>query len=207
MIAVLGGLSLACGGLPLYFMLLPVSGFLVGFLVGTAAIASLFGGGIFATTLGIAIGLLFGVIFAIASYLFWYVGVLLTAALAGVALGSSFFGAIGIHPDWLLFILAFGLGAAFLFVALVLNFPVYLVIVSTALAGSAIAIGGVLVLLGQVDPSSIGAGDTWRAIGDNIILWILWAAGAGVGIAAQVSMMSRVAVPDDRWASIVSKRG
>jgi hypothetical protein len=54
-----------------------------------------------------------------------------------------------------LFLLALAVGALFFFMALVIYFPIYSVIVGTAFAGTAITIGGVLVLLGQVDLAAL----------------------------------------------------
>lgn len=93
----------------------------------------------------------------------------------------------------------------FFVLALVLYYPIFLVIGVTAFAGSAIAIGGVLVLFGQIEPSAIGTGGVWRAIGDNWILWLVWIVGGIVGIGAQLSMLSRVTLPESRWTSAASQ--
>jgi hypothetical protein len=201
-LGVIAGVSIAAAGLPAYVVLLPVSGFLVGFFLGAGEMVSLFGGGFLATTLGIFVGLLVGVLFAIASYFFWYAGVLLSAGFFGFVLGAAILGAFGLGPDWLLFVLALALGVVFFIIALVLYYPIFLVIGTTAFAGSAIAIGGVLVLFGQIEPSAIGTGEIWRTIGDNWILWLVWIVGGIVGIGAQLSMLSRVTLPESRWTSV-----
>ncbi|MCP4384318.1 MAG: DUF4203 domain-containing protein [Hyphomicrobiales bacterium] len=199
------GVALAVAGLSVYFVMLPISGFMVGFLGGAAAIAALLGDGFLASTFGIVVGLALGVLCAILSYFYWYAGVLLAAGFFGFVLGASILGWIGIGPDWLLFLLALALGIVFFIIAFVTYFPIFFVIVGTAFAGSAIAIGGVLVLLGQVEMSAIGTGALWQIIGGSWILWLVWVIGAFVGVGAQLSMISRISLPEDRWTSVTAQ--
>jgi hypothetical protein len=193
------GVGVCLMGLRLFFILLPIWGFVVGFFVGAAGVSAIFGDGFLATTLGIVIGLIVAVIFALISYLFWYFGVLLAAGTAGGVLGASLFAAIGVDSDWLLFIIGLIFAAVFVFGTLVLNLPVYLVIVNTAFAGSAIAIGGFLLLINEFDREDIGTGALWERINDNWFLWIVWLVGAGIGIAAQLMTMAQSALPPDKW--------
>jgi hypothetical protein len=200
------GVLVAAAGLPLFFILLPVWGFVVGFLVGAGFITAVFGDGFLITFLGIGVGLVVGVVFALLSYLYWYVGVLLSAGAAGFVLGAALLGTFGVSADWLIFAFGLVLAVAFVVVAFMLNYPVYLVIVATAMAGSAIAIGGVLALFNLVDTSTLGVGEVWRTIDDNWFLWLIWVVGAVLGIGAQLATMSRVTLPEDKWMSVTKAR-
>jgi hypothetical protein len=84
-------------------------------------------------------------------------------------------------------------------VALMLNLPVYLVVVNTALAGSAIAIGGMLMVLDKFDREEIGTGVLWQRIEDHWFLWLIWIAGAVVGMMAQLASREAVVLPEERW--------
>lgn len=200
------GAGIACLGLPLYLTLLPLSGFFVGLFGGAAAISSAFDAGFLATAFGILGGLAMGAVFALAAFFYWYLGALLAVGMAGFVFGAALFGAFGINSDWLLFVLAFAVAVLFFVVALFMNIPVYIVIIGTALFGSAIAIGGLLVIFGPVDSTAVTAADTWRKIQDNPLLWLLWGVGAGVGAFAQSTMISKVELPEQKWSSAARKR-
>jgi len=49
---------------------------------------------------------------------------------------------------------------------------------------------------------AIHDGSLWQIIGNNWILWLVWVIGAFVGIGAQLSMVSRVTLPEARWTSV-----
>ncbi|MEQ1941111.1 DUF4203 domain-containing protein [Mesorhizobium sp. VNQ89] len=199
--ALVFGALVALAGLRLFVILLPIWGFMVGFILGAALITALFGDGFLATTLGIATGFVFGFGFALLSYFYWYVGVLLSAGAAGFVLGAALLGTFGVSADWLIFL--FGMVVAFGFIAfaLAINYPVYLMIVATASAGTSIALAGAFVLVNQVEPAALGTGEAWRMIGNHWLPWIVWLVGTVVGIGAQLSALSRIKVPEDKWAS------
>ncbi len=200
------GVTLAVAGLSVYVVMLPISGFLVGFFGASGVVAAAFGEGFLASTLGVVVGLAFGILFALCSYFYWYAAVVLAVGFFGFVLGASILGSIGIGPDWLLFLLAFALGIVFIVIALATYFPIFFAIFGTAFSGSAIAIGGVLVFLGQVELSAIGTGALWRIIGDSWILWLVWVIGAFAGVGAQYLSAARISLPDDRWTSVTAKR-
>ena len=194
------GVAVGFAGLRLFFVLLPIWGFVVGFLAGAAVVTAIFGDGFLSTTLGIVIGLIVGVVFAFLSYLYWYVGVLLAAGASGWIFGSSLFAAIGIDTDWVLWIIGLLFAVIFVIAALVLNLPVYIVIVSTAMSGAGIAIGGILLVFNKIDRSEIGTGATWERIHDNWWLWLIWLVAAAVGVGAQLTTKTNDAAEMERWA-------
>lgn len=202
---VLGAL-VALAGLPLFVLLLPLWGFVVGFIVGGALITALFGDGFLATTLGFGAGFVVGFAFALLSYLYWYVGVLLSAGAAGFALGAALLGSFGVSADWLIILFGLVLACAFIALALAINYPVYLVIVATASAGVSIALAGALVLFNQIEPAVLGTGEGWRMIGNSWFLWIIWLVGTVIGIGSQLSTMSRAKLPEDKWVPVTEKR-
>lgn len=199
-LALILGLAVCLSGLRYFFIMLPVWGFIAGFFAGAAVVAAIAGDGFLATTLGVVIGVIAGIGFSLISYLYWYFGVILAAGYGGGLLGASFFAALGVSTGWVLFLLGLIVGVIFAWGALSLAYPVYLVVFSTALAGSAIAIGGLLLMLGKFDRNEIGTSALWAKISDHWVLWLLWALLAAIGVGAQlVKMAAATVLPDDRW--------
>jgi hypothetical protein len=201
-LAVLIGLAVAAAGLRVFFILLPIWGFVVGFLAGAAGVTAIFGDGFLSTTLGIVIGLIVGLIFAVISYLFWYIGVLAAAGAAGAAFGSGLFAAIGVDADWLLFIIGLVFLALFVIAALFINFPTWVVVVSTAMSGAAIVLAGLMLIFDKIDREDLGTGVAWDKIADNWWIWLIWLVGAALGMGAQISSLSAVMLPDDKWTQV-----
>lgn len=202
LLAVAIGAAVCLAGLRLWFWLLPVWGFVVGFLGGAALITWLFGDGFLSTALGIVVGLVAGVVGALISYLWWYIGAILAAGSAGSMLGSTLFAAFGIDSSVALFIIGLIFAVVFVVGALILSLPIYIVVVNTALAGATVVIAGFLLLFDRVDRSEIGTVAAWERIGDSWLLWLLWAVIAAVGIGAQLSTIRQVVLPEERWTRV-----
>ncbi len=198
-LAVAAGLALCFSGLRVFFVILPIAGFVVGFFAGAGVTSWLFGDGFLSTALGIVIGLVLGLIFSALSYLYWYIGVILAAGGTGAVLGAGLFAAFGVSSGWLLFI--FGLIGAilFAFAAIALAYPVYLVIFATALQGAVLVIGGVLLVFNRVDRHELIAQQAWERINDNWFLWIVWIVVAAVGIGSQLQATRDQVLPANKW--------
>jgi hypothetical protein len=147
--AVAIGLALVVRGFKLFLLLLPLLGFIGGFLLGAGLVEELFGDGFFSTLLSWGAGLVLGLIMAVLSYLYYWLAVgvlggfigyqLTLGVLAWLGLGDS--GALAIL---IAFVVALGFGLAFL----VLEMPTVVAIVGTALAGAALAVTGAALALG-----------------------------------------------------------
>jgi hypothetical protein len=198
-LALIVGVVLCLSGLGWFFVLLPIWGFVAGVIVGAAAVTAIAGDGFLATSLGLVVGLVVGVVFAAISYLYWYFAVLLSAGLTGAAVGATVLAAAGVTSSWLLFFFGALVGVLFVAGALVINYPIYLVIVNTALAGAGIAIAGLLLVLNRVDRGELGTGAVWERIGDNWFLGVIWLVAAGIGIVAQIRMIDRTPLPAGKW--------
>lgn len=203
-LALILGLAVCFSGLRLFFIMLPIWGFIAGFFTGAAVIAAIAGNGFLATTLGVIAGLIAGIVFSAIAYLYWYFGVILAAAYAGGIFAASLFASLGVSAGWLLVIIGLAAGVIVAWAALVLAYPIYLVIFSTALAGSAIAIGGLLLMLGRFYRDQIGTGALWTKIGDHWALWLLWAVLAAIGVGAQLTKRTAAILPEERWSRVPS---
>ncbi len=195
------GFAIAFIGIQVFFAVLPILGFITGFFAGSIAVTGLLGDGFLSTVTGWIVGAVIGVGFAIIAWYWWYAGVLLSAGASGALLASTLAEAIGVSAGWALFLFGAIGAAAFMFVTLVLNLPVYLVIVNTAIAGASIVIGGVMLLFDRIDTEELNEG-VGIAIAEVSWWWVLaWAVIAAVGIGRQLALKDRIELPSDRWVT------
>jgi Domain of unknown function (DUF4203) len=186
-------------GLRVFFVLLPVWGFLVGFYVGAAGVHAIFGDRFLSTVTGWIIGFIVAIVFALLSYVFWYVGVVIAAGSVGALLGSALMAAFNVDSEWIVFIVS-AIGAIiFAIAAFVLALPVFIVIVNTAILGSAAMVSGVLLIFNRIDRQDLGNGTAWAIINESWWWFLVWVALAALGIVFQLRSISEVVLPEDRW--------
>jgi hypothetical protein len=186
-------------GLRVFVVLLPVWGFLVGFYVGAAGVHAIFGDGFLSTVTGWIIGFIVAIIFALLSYVFWYVGVIIATASVGALLGSGLMAAFNVDSDWIVFIVS-AIGAIiFAIAAFVLALPVFVVIVNTAILGSGAIVAGVLLIFNQIDRQDLGNGSAWAIINESWWWFIVWVVVAALGVVVQLQFIGRITLPEDRW--------
>ena len=95
-IALLFGALVAFGGYRLFLVLLPIWGFFAGFILGAQAVHFLLNVGLFATVTGWVVGFFVGLIFAVLSYLFYFVAVGIVSFSFGYGATVALFGWLGI---------------------------------------------------------------------------------------------------------------
>lgn len=198
------GLFVTFAGLRVFFAALPIIGFFVGFFAGTIGMQALFGEGFLSTAVSWIVGIVLGLIFAVISYLWWYVGALLSAGAFGASLGTGLLSLIGIDIGVITFI--FGVVGFVLFFAgaLLLNLPVYIVIVNTAFVGAILAIAGVLLVFNQIVVEELSTGAAIAIVGESFIWVLAWIVLSVAGIVAQLSMVDSVTLPEEKWVAATS---
>lgn len=196
------GLSLAFSGLRVFFAMLPLIGMVAGFFAGATLITNWLGDGFLATMTGWLVGLVFGVLFALVSYLWWYAGALLAAGASGALLLSGIFSMFGMNNGILLTSIAIAGAIIFIVVALVLNLPIYVVLVNTAVVGAHMVVGGLLLILNRVDVEDFDWGVARAIVHDSWFWWLIMVAVAAAGIVAQLQIINRIKLPDDRWSKV-----
>jgi hypothetical protein len=179
-IGILFGLAALFAGYRLFLVLLPVWGFLAGFVIGAQALQALFGTGFLSDVTSWIAGLVLGVVFAVLSYLFYLVGVAILAGSVGYALGAGIIFAI--NPTWDLIAFLVGIAAAIVMVALVilLNLQKWVVILLTSLGGAGAIIAGLLIMFGTISLADVGQNAVisyWR---EN---WVWYLIGIGLAVA------------------------
>lgn len=193
------GLTLAFSGLRVFFAMLPIIGFVTGFFAGATLITGWLGDGFLSTVTGWVVGLILGVAFSLVAYLWWYAGALLAAGSSGALLLSGIFSLFGVNNGVILMVLAIVGAVLFIFLALVLNLPVYVVLWNTAIVGAHMVIAGLLLVFNQKDLEEFDWGVARAIAHENWFWWILTVVIAVAGIFSQMQIINRIALPQNRW--------
>ena len=158
-LAIAIGLAFCFWGFRVFLILLPIWGFFAGFLLGANGVTYLLGDAFLATTLGWVIGFLLGLLFAVLSYLYYWVAVILLGGALGYQLTLGLLHWIGFEADGLIaFVLAIVGGVIFAVGFFLLQMPAVIVIVATAISGAGATIAGVAIALGLIPLASLNGG-------------------------------------------------
>jgi len=196
LLAILVGLAFTFSGYRLFLILLPVWGFFVGFFFGAEMVSVIFGTGFLADVTGFVVGFVCALIFAVASYLWYWLAVTILGASVGYAVGIGLVGFLGISNNFINVVIGLLFAIVFAVAAIWLRLPKYLAIVLTAAGGAFAAIAGLAILFGKLKVADIGTkGSTLGAIQDLPWLWLAAAIVlAAIGIAYQMRSTSAAAV-------------
>ena len=158
-LAIAIGLAFCFYGFRLFLILLPIWGFFAGFLLGANGVTALFGDAFLATATGWVVGFLLGLLFAVLSYLYYWIAVILLGGALGYQLTIGLLQWIGFSGEgWLAIILGLVVGAIFAVGFFVLHMPAILVIVSTAISGAYATMAGVVIGLGLIPVADLEGG-------------------------------------------------
>ena len=179
-VAIVVGALIAAYGARGFYLLLPLFGFVVGFLLGAQVIAALVGDGVFATVLSWVVGFIVAVGFAALAGLWWWAAVLILFAVVGFDIGSGLLIAIGVDPGLLTWLAGVVVAIAFAVVAIVADAATLLVVAVTALGGAAYAVAGLFLVFGQITTEALKDGPLGSLAGHElgIVLWLVLAAAA-----------------------------
>ena len=200
------GLAICFFGLRFWFILLPVFGAVTGFFVGARVMQDIFGTGFLSTTVSWIVGIAVAVVFALLSWYVWYAGAIIMAGAVGASLFSGILHALFTNP-WggLLFIVALIGAIIFAVGALMLNLPIYIVVVNSALAGASLAIAGLLTIFGTIEVVELANGAALAVVNETKLgsaswLWVLaWIVLAGAGAYYQLRSVDEIRLPEQRW--------
>jgi Domain of unknown function (DUF4203) len=173
LLAILMGLAFVFVGFQLFLVLLPIWGFFMGFFFGAEIVAAIFGHGFLADVTGWLLGFIVGLIFAVISYLWYWLAVTVLGASVGYAVGIAFVGFLGITNGLINVTTGIIVAVIFALIAIWLRLPKYLAIVLTAAGGAFAAITGLAILFGKIKLDTLGTtGATLGAIQDLSWLWL-----------------------------------
>jgi hypothetical protein len=193
-------------GLRFWSILLPIFGAVIGFFIGARVIQDVFGTGFLSTATSWIVGILLAIGFALLSWFIWYAGVIIEAAAVGALLASGLLHLLFNDPWGLVLFIVALIGAIIFGVgALVLNLPIYIVIVNSALGGASLIISGILTLLGTISISELANGSTVAVVDEARFqgaswLWLIaWIVLAIAGIFYQLRSIAEVTLPEEKW--------
>ena len=159
LLAIAVGSAFAFWGFRVFLILLPIWGFFAGFVLGANAMTAIFGDGFLIEVTSWVVGFILGLVFAVLSYLYYWVAVILLGGVLGYQLTYGVLEWIGFDADGIIvFLLALVVGAAFAVGFFVLRLPAVLVIVATAISGAGAMVAGVIVGLGIVPLEALNRG-------------------------------------------------
>jgi hypothetical protein len=185
-IALFFGLVVAFSGYRLFLVLLPIWGFFAGFILGAQTIHFLFDVGLFATVTGWVVGFFVGMLFAVLSYLFYFIAVGIISFSLGYGATVGILAWLGLDTGWLIWLIAVVVGALVAFVVYRFNLQKYAIIVATAVGGTGLIIYTLLVLFNGAIAVSLLENPVELAI-DNSFWWLLFfLVVAGLGVVAQI---------------------
>jgi hypothetical protein len=189
LISLLSGLALVFLGYRLLWIILPIWGFFFGFALGAQTLQALFGIGFLATIASWIVGFFVGALFAVGSYLFYFVAVALLAGSFGYALGVGLLTAIGLDFGFIVWLV--GIVAAVAVAAAVLYFDIqkYAVILITALGGTGVIVYTLLAAFGNLSLVELMFAPVLLALQDSFwwLLFFIVVAGTGVYVQLQAN--------------------
>lgn len=184
------GAAFCFSGFRYFLLLLPIWGAFAGFATGAAATAALLGEGFLGSVLGIGVGVVVAIVFALLSWFYWWGAVVVVAGTLGFAVTHAILEVIGFKADgFIITLIALAGGVVIAVIALAVNAPKYIAIFLTAIAGASWLAAGLALLIGVIKPDELTQGPL-AAINNSSgpLFIVLWAVFAIAGIVAQVQM-------------------
>lgn len=181
------GAAFLLAGYRLFYILLPIWSFVVGFWLGAQASALLLGQDFLSTTTGWIVGLALGMILAALSYLSLAVGVVLLGASFGAWFGASMMLVLGFDAGFLLNAATVFTAIIFAALTVILDVKKHLIIGITALVGASAIITAYSLFTGTLtmDRFQLG-GNVLGPVLDTSAFWLIgWLLLSLAGIAIQ----------------------
>jgi Domain of unknown function (DUF4203) len=185
MIALFFGFVLLFSGYRFFMVLLPIWGFFFGFGLGAQTVQALFGDAFLSTVTSWLVGFVVAMVFAILSYLFFYVAVGLIAAGLGYGIGVAVLEAVGINFGPIVWLVGVGLAIVLVVAALALRVERVVIVVATALLGAEVIVGTFLFLFGRVPEADMLQNPVRVALQQSPFWALIYVVVSVLGVAAQ----------------------
>ncbi len=166
-------------------ILFPLWGLVAGYWFGARMVESFTNDTFFATALGIAVGVICGLVAAVLAYLYYAVAIIVFMGVLGYWLGSGLLIWAGVNPGFLTFIVGFALGIVLVMAGLFLDAPKFFLLFLTAVGGAALMVSGLLVMGNVVEITVLKEGVVAVMDSQGWIWQVLWIGLGIVGLAVQ----------------------
>lgn len=190
-LALVAGLVFCFRGYVALRLVIPVWGAFAGFGVGAGAVAAVTGDGFLSSAVAWLVGLGVAVVFAALSYLFFEVAVTLTMASVGFALGSVAMVALGARWTWTVVAAGALVGLLLAVLAIASDLPLLVLVVLSALAGSSVAVTGVMLLAGALETTDFTSSTVTSSVDGGWAWSLAYLVLAGAGLASQLGAARR----------------
>ena len=192
LLAIVIGAALILYGYRIFLVLLPVFGFFAGFWVGASAMQWTLNENFLATLFSIIVGIVLGIIFAIASYAIYFAGVAVVAFAFGAMIAVGIMTFIGFEAGAVVSLAALAAGVLLAILTFQKNLQKYFIMGIMSLGGGNLVVLGILVLIGQVSLELLRAkGDMIGPVLSAGTLWvIIWLGLAIAGLVYQIRTSS-----------------
>jgi hypothetical protein len=194
------GFVMAFSGYRFFLILLPIWGFFFGFSLGAQAIQAIFGTAFLSDITSWVVGFIVAAIFAVLSYLFYFMAVALLAGALGYAIGAGLLMAIGFDMGFITWMSGIIVGLIFAVGVLVLNIQKWVIVGATSLLGAGVIVGTFLFLFGALPPQQLVANPVAVALRTSPLWMITYLLVAMFGIFVQFQTTRRWDIESyNRW--------
>lgn len=197
--AAIGG-AWAFYGLAVFTVLLPIWAFCFGFIMGAQFSQDIFGQGFLTSVVGWVIGFVFGLVLAAISYFWYYAAVTIAAGALGYAFGVGILDALKIDSQFLGIAAGLFVGGVLAVATFAAGVPAFLIVIFSAISGSAAIVNGALILIGRIELADIQSHIIGGLLTDGILAVIVWIAVSAVAIWYQLRKVGEAALSVPRTA-------
>jgi hypothetical protein len=198
------GLAVAFAGYKLLWVILPIWGFFAGFAIGAQAIQVILNEAFLATITSWVVGFVVGAVFAVLSYLFYFIAVALFSGGVGYGVAVGVLTWIGLDFGFLAWLIGVIVGVVVAVAVLRFNIQKYAVIVLTAFGGTGMIIFTFLAAFGQLTLIDLLTNPVLRAVDDSWLWFIFFVVVAAAGIYFQLQTTRGYEFEEyDRWSVAV----
>jgi hypothetical protein len=179
---------------------LPIWGFFAGFALGAQTIQIILNEGFLASVTGLVVGFIVGAIFAVLSYLFYFLAVAILSGAFGYGVAVGILTWIGLDLNFLVWIIGIVVGVVVAVAVLRFNIQKYAVIGISAFAGTAVTIFVMLAAFGGLTPIELMTNPVLRAIDDSWLWFLYFVLVAAAGIYFQLQTNKDYEIEEyNRW--------
>jgi len=175
-------------GYTFFRLLLPLLGIVFGFILGMQTMFLIFGVGLFATVTSVFAGVFLGLTFGALSYLFFKFAIAILAGSLGYGIGFGLMQWIGLGPGFVTWMVAVILGGLLIFLTFKYKLEKYVIVVETALFGSAIIVSSLLSGSGSTTVFNLFENPVREFLAYSPLWAILFVLTAAAGIFVQTRM-------------------
>ena len=161
--AIVAGAVMLFAGQFVLRLVLPIWGLFAGFAFGAGIFAQLADESFLGTALGWISGIVFALIFAVLSYFFYAVAVIIAMAAFGFAIGSGLVVALGIDWNWVAVLVGVAVGLVVGLVAAFGSMPMLVLAVASSIAGAVSVVAGLMLVFGALNSADFTRGRLHRS--------------------------------------------